>query len=85
MKKLTKLQKRINKTHADAARRLREAQHSSAFMPRDEMTRNSIAFLYALDRSIAFHLTNTKDHHNVGNAVVVALTEVRDAFKAYMI
>lgn len=56
----------------------------SAFLSRAEVQRCQCAFLGALDRAIEFHRTNTNDPHNVGNAVVAALTEVRDAFKAYM-
>lgn len=50
----------------------------------EEMKLNHLVFVNALGRSIEFHRKNANDPHNVGNAVVVALTEVRDAFKAYM-
>lgn len=56
----------------------------SAFITRREAQRNQRVFLGALDRAIEFHRTNTNDPHNIGNAVMVAITEVRDAFKAYM-
>lgn len=45
----------------------------------------AIAFIGALDRAIDFHRNNRNDPHNVGNAVIAALSEVRDAFKAYMV
>ena len=32
-----------------------------------------------LDKAIAFHRNNTNDPHNIGNAVICALTEVREA------
>ena len=40
------------------------------------------AFLAALDRAIEFHRTNTDDPYGIDIAVVAALVEVRDAFKA---
>lgn len=62
----------------------RKAPRGSAFIRRDEVNRNHRVFLGALDRAIEFHRTNTNDPHNIGTAVMTALTEVRDAFKAYM-
>lgn len=56
----------------------------SEFITRKDVHANQVCFIYALDRAIKFHQTNTNDPHNIGNAVSVALTEVRDAFKAYM-
>ena len=53
-------------------------------MLRREIQRNNIAFLYALERSIKFHRDNVNDPHGIGQAVMVALTEVRDCFKAYI-
>ena len=49
-----------------------------------DMQTANCAFVGALDRAIEFHRTNTNDPHNVGAAVMVALTEMRDAFKAYI-
>ncbi len=43
-----------------------------------------LVFIQALDRAIKFHRNNTSDPYNVGNAVIVSLQEVRDAFKAYL-
>lgn len=54
------------------------------FIPRDEVQRNHRVFLNALDRAIEFHRSNENDPHNVSSAVIVAISEVRDAFKAYM-
>lgn len=68
-----------NKKTQSARRKAR-----SAFIRRDEVQRSQRVLLGALDRAIEFHRTNAKDPHNVGNAVMVALAEVRDAFKAYM-
>jgi hypothetical protein len=56
----------------------------SAFIRRSEVQVNQLAFLGAIDRAIEFHRTNTNDPHNVGTAVMVALSEVRDCFKAYL-
>lgn len=61
-----------------------KARKGSAFIRRDEAQRNQCVFIGALDRAIEFHRTNANDPHNVGNAVMVAIAEVRDAFKAYM-
>jgi hypothetical protein len=55
------------------------------FISRDEVRKNQDVFLDALNRAIEFHRTNTNDPHNVGASVMVAVTEVRDAFKAYML
>lgn len=62
----------------------RKTPRNSDAITRAKFQRNNAAFLYALERSIEFHRTNTNDPHNIGTAVMVALTEVRDAFKAYM-
>lgn len=51
---------------------------------REELFKNQCDFLAAIERSIEFHRTNPDDPHNVGTAVVVALTEIRDCYKAYM-
>lgn len=56
----------------------------SPFILRRDVERDHRAFVGALERAITFHRTNTNDPHNVGTAVMVALTEVRDCFKAYM-
>jgi hypothetical protein len=50
---------------------------------KDVQTANC-AFVGALDRAIDFHRTNTNDPQNIGTAVMAALIEVRDAFKAYI-
>lgn len=63
--------------------RKRTAQRRPDFLSRSEVQRNQLAFLGAIERAIDFHRTNPNDPHNVGAAVVAALTEVRDAFKAY--
>jgi hypothetical protein len=39
------------------------------------------AFIAALNRAIEFHRTNQNDPHNIGVAVMVTLTEVRDAMR----
>jgi hypothetical protein len=54
------------------------------YVLRRDVQRDHQAFLFAMDRAIEFHRTNTNDPHNVGTAVMVALTEVRDCFKAYI-
>lgn len=42
-------------------------------------------FMQALNKSIKFHQTNTNDPHGIGNAVTIALVEVRNCFKrAYL-
>lgn len=76
----------MKKKKASAARRKARSAppYVSVFIRRDEANRNHLAFLGALDRAIKFHSTNANDPHNVGNAVITAITEVRDAFKAYM-
>ncbi len=39
-------------------------------------------YLYgALNRAIKFHSANTNDPHGISNAVICALTEVRDALR----
>ena len=44
------------------------------------MTKEQMAvFEASLDKSIAFHSKNQNDPHNVGNAVMVALLEVKAA------
>lgn len=50
------------------------------FIPR----RNMECVLDALNRSVEFHRTNQNDPYNIGTAVMVAVSEVRDAFKAYI-
>lgn len=40
------------------------------------------AFLAELDKAIEFHRTNTNDPYGIAVAVMAALAEVRDAFKA---
>ena len=60
------------------------ATDGSDFVRLKDVQIANLAFIYALDRAIRFHRTNTNDPHNVGNAVMVALAEVRDAFKAYI-
>jgi hypothetical protein len=37
-------------------------------------------FIAGLDKAIEFHRGNAKDKYNVGNAVMCALMEVRNAF-----
>ncbi len=54
------------------------------FISRGEVQTNNRAFIHALNRAIEFHRTNTNDPHNIGNAVIAALIEVRDCFRAYM-
>lgn len=39
------------------------------------------AFVEALTRAIEFHRTNPDDPHGIRSAVMVALTEVRDAMR----
>lgn len=39
------------------------------------------AFIAELDHAIDFHRNNQNDAHNVSQAVAVALTEVKDAFR----
>jgi hypothetical protein len=38
-------------------------------------------FIEELDKKIEFHRTNQNDPHSIGTAVMVALTEVRDAWR----
>lgn len=49
-----------------------------------DLQKSNAAFVGALDRAIEFHRNNTNDPHNIGTAVMVAITEVRDAFKAHI-
>lgn len=47
---------------------------------RGEKSPNAV-FLAALDRAIEFHRSLNEDPHNIRNAVLVSLTEVRDAMR----
>jgi hypothetical protein len=38
-------------------------------------------FIAALEKAIEFHRSNQNDPHEIGNAVMVVLIEVRDAYK----
>ena len=38
------------------------------------------AFLAGIDRAVEFHRGNQNDPHGVGNAVIVALTEIQKAY-----
>lgn len=38
------------------------------------------AFVARLDKAIAFHWTNQNDPYSISNAVICALTEVREAY-----
>jgi hypothetical protein len=53
------------------------------FVLLEDQHASNTCFIYALDRAIKFHTHNPNDPHKVGNAVIAALTEVRDCFKAY--
>lgn len=39
-------------------------------------------FVAALNKAIKFHQEKTDDAHNISNAVICAISEVRDAFKS---
>lgn len=55
------------------------------FVFQEDLDSRNRVFLDALKRAAEFHRTNTNDPHGIGTAVYVAISEIRDAFLAYMV